>query len=94
MFLDLLVYILIGCVSYKYVAPIFSECGLPKLNKDERLVIYGILWPIPIFIGSAVVIATTINKVIDKEQYINKMIDEERYVVKNKLVKIKRRKWF
>ncbi len=84
MFLDLLAYILIGCVSYKYVEPIFSECGLPKLNKYERLVVYGISWPIPIFIGSAAVIATSINKIID----------EDRYVVKNKFVKIKRRKWF
>ncbi len=84
MFLVLLVYICIGCVSYKYVAPIFSECGLPKLNKDERLVVYGISWPIPIFIGSAAIIATRIKKIID----------EERYVVKNKFVKIKRRKLF
>jgi hypothetical protein len=85
MLLDILVYVLIGLISYTVAEPIFSK--LPKahrLSKAENVLFYIILWPITVLIHSIVIFWMSIDK----------RIDEERYVVKNKWVKIKRRKWF
>lgn len=58
--------------------------GVDKLDKYERWITYWLFWPVPVIICPIVLVFVSF------EQQYNK----ERYVVKNKYIKIKRRKWF
>ena len=78
-------YLMIGCLSYIYL-PQYAyltnhiNLGIKTYTRNEKLLIYWLCWPIPVaLIASAIVI---------------REIDNDRYVVKNKYIKIKRRKWF
>ena len=58
--------------------------GVDKLDKSERWITYWLFWPVPVIICPILLVCVNIIEIHEKE----------RYVVKNKYIKIKRRKWF
>ena len=78
-------YLMIGCLSYIYL-PQYAyltnhiNLGIKTYNKYDKIMIYWLCWPVPVTLITCAA--------VDRE------MNNERYVVKNKYIKIKRRKWF
>jgi len=85
MIYGILNYLMIGCLSYMFLPQYayltnYIDLGIKPYTMNEKLLIYWLCWPIP-----AALIACAI---------VIREMDNERYMVKNKYIKIKRRKWF
>ena len=78
-------YLMIGCLSYMILPryaylTTYIDIRIETYTRNEKLLIYWLCWPMP-----ATLIACAI---------VSRELDKDRYVVKNKYIKIKRRKWF
>ena len=85
MIYGILNYLMLGCLSYMFLPKYayltnYINLSFKTNNTTEKIMIYWLCWPVP-----ATLIACA---AVDRE------MNNERYVVKNKYIKIKRRKWF